>query len=155
MFTYLEIDASGWSVLQQQQLRFKLATHRLQDQLLSPKKLNWFQQNEPADDSDSHLVVLVRRHCDELRLSENIGPEGAAWKLQYVIGLHYVEPRLVFVHRVQNCLCKTDEEQFKSVQFFGDLLSGSLVLSICFVMGFLFLLILSFSTFSPVPSQWL
>ena len=54
--------------------------------------------------SNSHLVVLIGCHCDELRLREDIGPEGAVRQLEDVIHLHYVEPRLVFVHRVENCL---------------------------------------------------
>lgn len=52
----------------------------------------------------THLVVLIRRHSHELGLWEDVGPEGAVGELQDVVGPHYVEPGLVLVHGVQDCL---------------------------------------------------
>lgn len=54
----------------------------------------------------AHLVVLVRCHGHELRLREDVGPEGTVGQLQDVVGPHYVEPGLVLVHRVEDCLSR-------------------------------------------------
>ena len=35
---------------------------------------------------------------------EDVGPEGGVGELEDVAGPHQVEPRLVLVHRVHNCL---------------------------------------------------
>lgn len=54
----------------------------------------------------THLVVLIRGYSHELGLWEDVGPESAVGELQDVVGPHYVEPGLVLVHGVQDCLAK-------------------------------------------------
>ena len=51
-----------------------------------------------------HLLVLVRRHCDELSLFEDVCSEGAVRELEDVIGTDQVEAGLVLVHRVEDRL---------------------------------------------------
>ena len=51
-----------------------------------------------------NLLVLVGGYGNELGLSEDVGPEGGVGQLEDVAGPHQVEPGLVLVHRVQNCL---------------------------------------------------
>ncbi|GFW31480.1 hypothetical protein TNCV_1288271 [Trichonephila clavipes] len=51
-----------------------------------------------------YLFVLISSDCDEFCLLEDVRPEGGIGKLQDVVRPHQVEPRLVLVHRVQDCL---------------------------------------------------
>ena len=51
-----------------------------------------------------NLLVLVGGYGNELGLSEDVGPEGGVGQLEDVAGPHQVEPGLVLVHRVQDCL---------------------------------------------------
>lgn len=53
-----------------------------------------------------YLVVLVGRYGDEGRLGEDVGTECRVFGAEAVvlIGLDDVEPRLVFVHGVENYL---------------------------------------------------
>ena len=46
----------------------------------------------------SDLLVLIGRHRYELRLLEDVGPEGGVGQLEDIAGSHQVEPRLVLVH---------------------------------------------------------
>ena len=46
----------------------------------------------------SDLLILIGRHSYELRLLEDVGPEGGVGQLEDVAGSHQVEPRLVLVH---------------------------------------------------------
>ncbi len=48
----------------------------------------------------THLIVLVGRDSNEIRLREHVGPERAVGQLQYVVGSHDVKPGLVFVHGI-------------------------------------------------------
>lgn len=52
----------------------------------------------------SYSVVLVSCDCDEFCLAEHICPKGAVRQPQDVISLYYMEPGLVLVHGVENCL---------------------------------------------------
>ena len=52
----------------------------------------------------AYLFVLVGCDCDELRLLEDVGPEGGVGQLEDVVGSHQVEPGLVLVHGVQDRL---------------------------------------------------
>ena len=54
----------------------------------------------------TNLFILVSCDANELRLLEHKGSEGRVGELQDVAGPHQVEPRLVLVHRVQDCLEK-------------------------------------------------
>ncbi len=58
------------------------------------------------EEEGGYLFILIRSDSDELRLRENVSPEGAVWKLHYVVGSHNMESGLVFMHRIQNCLEK-------------------------------------------------
>ena len=51
-----------------------------------------------------YLFILIGSDSDELRLRKNISPEGAVWKLHYVVSSHYMKSGLVFMHRIQNSL---------------------------------------------------
>lgn len=57
----------------------------------------------------SYLFVLVGSDANELGFLEDVGPERAVGKLQDVVSPDQVKPRLVLVHRVQNCLLKTTQ----------------------------------------------
>ena len=46
----------------------------------------------------SDLLVLIGCNSDELRLLEDVGPEGGVGQLEDIAGSHKVEPRLVLVH---------------------------------------------------------
>ena len=46
----------------------------------------------------SDLLILIGGHSYELRLFEDVGPEGGVGQLEDVAGSHQVEPRLVLVH---------------------------------------------------------
>ena len=61
--------------------------------------LNWF-----IPEMSTNLFILVSCDANELRLLEHKGSEGRVGELQDVAGPHQVEPRLVLVHRVQDCL---------------------------------------------------
>ena len=52
----------------------------------------------------SYLLVLVRRHGDELRLLEHVRAERAVRQLEDVVGAHQVKTRLIFMHGVENGL---------------------------------------------------
>lgn len=65
----------------------------------------------------SYLLILVGSDCDELRLWENISPEGAVRKLQYVVGSHNMKSGLVFVHGIQNGLEKPKHKHFYTYNF--------------------------------------
>ena len=52
------------------------------------------------------LFVLICGHGDELTLLEDVGSKCGVWKLKNITGAYQVEPRLVLVHRVKNCLQK-------------------------------------------------
>lgn len=47
-------------------------------------------------------MVLVGRHRDEGCLREDVGAEGRVFRAEAVIFicLHYVDPRLILVHRI-------------------------------------------------------
>ena len=60
-----------------------------------------------------NLLVLIGSDPDELALLEDIGSEGGVGQLHDVAGPHQVEPGLVLVHRVQNCLKKMAEKVLK------------------------------------------
>ena len=45
-----------------------------------------------------YLLILVGRHGNELRLLEDVRPEGGVGQLHDVASSHQVEPRLVLVH---------------------------------------------------------
>ena len=46
----------------------------------------------------SDLLILISRDSNELRLLEDVRPEGGVGQLEDVAGSHQVEPRLVLVH---------------------------------------------------------
>lgn len=52
----------------------------------------------------TNLFVLIGGDGDELGLFENVGSERAVRQLEDVVGADEVEPRLVFVHRIQDGL---------------------------------------------------
>ena len=52
----------------------------------------------------SDLLVLIGRHSDELRLLEDVGPEGGVGQLEDIASSDQMEPRLVLVHRVEDGL---------------------------------------------------
>ena len=57
-----------------------------------------------CSDISTHLLILIRCDGYELRLLKDVSAEGAFSLLKShrsVIGLHHVDPRLVFVHGVQ------------------------------------------------------
>lgn len=45
-----------------------------------------------------YLFILIGSDSDELRLRENVSPEGAVGKLHYVVGSHNMKSGLVFMH---------------------------------------------------------
>lgn len=53
---------------------------------------------------ERNLVVLVRSDGDELSLGKHEGPERTVGKFEEIVGSHHVQPRLVFMHGVQNGL---------------------------------------------------
>ena len=52
----------------------------------------------------TNLLVLISCDPNELRLFEDECSEGGVGELEDVAGSHQVEPRLILVHRVQDCL---------------------------------------------------
>lgn len=61
-------------------------------------------EDRGCGEGGGYLFILIRSDSDELRLRENVGPEGAERKLHYVVGSDDVKSGLVFMHRIQNCL---------------------------------------------------
>lgn len=45
-----------------------------------------------------YLFILIRSDSNELRLREDVSPEGAVGKLHYVVGSYNMKPGLVFMH---------------------------------------------------------
>jgi len=58
----------------------------------------------------SDFFILISCNSDELTFFKHIGSEGRVGELQDVAGPHQVEPRLVLVHRVQDCLEKRKQD---------------------------------------------
>lgn len=58
-------------------------------------------------EKQTYFFILVSCHSNELRLFEDVRPEGGVRQLQDVVGSHQVEPGLVLVHRVQDRLRDT------------------------------------------------
>ena len=58
------------------------------------------------------FFILISCNSDKLTFFKHVGSEGRVGELQDVAGPHQVEPRLVLVHRVQDCL-----EEKKTVNF--------------------------------------
>ena len=52
----------------------------------------------------TNLLVLISCDPNELRLFEDECSEGGVGELEDVAGSYQVEPRLILVHRVQDCL---------------------------------------------------
>lgn len=50
----------------------------------------------------THLMVLIGRHRDEGCLREDVSAEGRVFGTKAVIfiRLHYVDPRLILMHRI-------------------------------------------------------
>lgn len=59
----------------------------------------------------THLVVLISGHCYEIRLRENVRPKCAVVQFVHVVGSGDVEPWLIFVHGVENCLQETQKDK--------------------------------------------
>ena len=51
-----------------------------------------------------YFLVLISCDSDKLTFFEDVGSEGGVGELEDVAGSHQVEPRLILVHRVQDCL---------------------------------------------------
>ena len=49
-------------------------------------------------DTQTYLLILTGRHRYELRLLEDVGPEGGEGQLEDIVGSHQVEPRLLLMH---------------------------------------------------------
>lgn len=67
----------------------------------------------------THLLILIGRDCDELCLLKHVSAEGALSLLEgdrSIVGLHHVDPRLVFVHRIQDQL-QTDKQGYYQFKF--------------------------------------
>lgn len=47
---------------------------------------------------EDYLFILIGSDSDELCFRENVSPEGAVWKLHYVVGSHNMKSGLVFMH---------------------------------------------------------
>ena len=56
---------------------------------------------------NSYLVILICGDCYELCLGVDESPEGGILQFHDVTGTYKMEPRLVFVHGVQNRLKHT------------------------------------------------
>ena len=63
-----------------------------------------------------YLFVLVGGYGEELCLLEDVGSEGGVGQLEDIVRPHQVEPRLVFVHRVQDRLRKKIQINYFRIQ---------------------------------------
>ena len=70
----------------------------------------------PADAVRAYLLVLVGGNGDELRLFEDVRPEGAVRQLEDVIGADEMETRLVLLHRVEYRLYQALKRIYTCVQ---------------------------------------
>lgn len=88
------------------------------------QKIGLKRVSPTALNSSTYLVVLVRRDRNERCFREHMGAEGGVFGAEPVIfiRLYNVDPRLIFMHRVQNDLkgrkkLKKKKKRFTSLYF--------------------------------------